>query len=186
MCQTQRRGKGNARKGEDVYRSDVVEKADMHNERFEKYYKIQNILPEDEWDRFLEAMRDPLPTTFRVAGSRQYVSYCRCILFASSFWTCLHRAARLLNDTIKNVHAPHLAGVVFEGEQVAPPVQIPWYVSQLTASLSIHDNLLGIPKVSHGSSMSPRKCSENRQNSKDSIHSWFSRLKLWVKSESTV
>lgn len=45
----------------------------MHNERFEKYYRAQNILPEDEWEAFMETMRNPLPTTFRVAGSRQYV-----------------------------------------------------------------------------------------------------------------
>lgn len=38
------------------------------------------------------------------------------------------RSARLLNDTIKEVHVPHLAGVVFEGEAVSPPRQIPWYV----------------------------------------------------------
>ena len=43
----------------------------MHNERFEKYYKAQHVLPEEEWSQFLETMRNPLPTTFRVAGSRQ-------------------------------------------------------------------------------------------------------------------
>jgi multisite-specific tRNA:(cytosine-C5)-methyltransferase len=51
----------------------VVEKSDMKNDRFEKYYKAQNILSEDEWDAFMESMREPLPTTFRVAGSRQSV-----------------------------------------------------------------------------------------------------------------
>lgn len=43
----------------------------MHNERFEKYYKTQNILADGEWDKFMESLRDDLPTTFRVAGSRQ-------------------------------------------------------------------------------------------------------------------
>ena len=52
-------------------RTDVIERENMRNERLEKYYKAQNILPEDEWDAFLETMRNPLPTTFRVAGSRQ-------------------------------------------------------------------------------------------------------------------
>ena len=37
------------------------------------------------------------------------------------------RTARLLNDMIKETYAPHLASVVFEGEAVAPPTQIPWY-----------------------------------------------------------
>ena len=43
----------------------------MNNERFEKYYKAQGILSEDEWAPFMDAMRTPLPTTFRVTGSRQ-------------------------------------------------------------------------------------------------------------------
>ena len=43
----------------------------MHNDRFEKYYKAQDILSDAEWEPFLESMRNPLPTTFRVAGSRQ-------------------------------------------------------------------------------------------------------------------
>ena len=40
----------------------------------------------------------------------------------------MFRAARLLNDTIKETHVPHLAGVTFEGEAVSPPSQIPWYL----------------------------------------------------------
>ena len=65
-------GRGKPKK-EDVYRTDLLEKSDMHNERFEAYYRVQNIIPDDEWDVFLETLRQPLPTTFRVAGSRQCV-----------------------------------------------------------------------------------------------------------------
>ncbi|KZT72023.1 S-adenosyl-L-methionine-dependent methyltransferase [Daedalea quercina L-15889] len=89
----------------------------MHNERFERYYKAQSILPDDEWDRFMEAMRTPLPTTFRVTGSRQ--------------------AARLLNDTIKDIHVPHLTNIIFEGEAVPPPAQIPWYPEGLAWQLNV-------------------------------------------------
>lgn len=46
----------------------------MNNENFSKYYQAQNLVPESEWEDFLEALRRPLPTTFRVAGSRQYVN----------------------------------------------------------------------------------------------------------------
>lgn len=49
----------------------MIEREHMHNERLERYYKAQNILPDSEWEPFLEALRSPLPTTFRVAGSRQ-------------------------------------------------------------------------------------------------------------------
>ncbi|RPD68357.1 S-adenosyl-L-methionine-dependent methyltransferase [Lentinus tigrinus ALCF2SS1-7] len=103
-------------------RTDVIEREHMHNERMEKYYKAQNILPEEEWDQFLETMRNPLPTTFRVAGSRQ--------------------AARLLNDTIKDVHVPHLGGVVFEGEAVSPPQQIPWYPEGLAWQFNVAKKVL--------------------------------------------
>ena len=68
------KGKGSGSRDDPAWaRTDVIEREHMHNERLEKYYKAQNILPEQEWDQFLNAMRDPLPTTFRVAGSRQQV-----------------------------------------------------------------------------------------------------------------
>jgi multisite-specific tRNA:(cytosine-C5)-methyltransferase len=51
----------------------VIEKINMDNDRFSAYYKAQKIVPEEEWDTFIDALRQHLPTTFRVAGSRQYV-----------------------------------------------------------------------------------------------------------------
>ncbi|GJE86312.1 RsmB/NOP family class I SAM-dependent RNA methyltransferase [Phanerochaete sordida] len=131
------RGKGKGRRGgkggksrdaapggtDDSWRTtEVIEKADMHNERFEAYYKAQNVLSEGEWDAFLESMKEPLPTTFRVTGSRQ--------------------VAQLLNDMIKDTHAPQLAGVVFEGEAVAPPKQIPWYPDGLAWQLNVAKKVL--------------------------------------------
>lgn len=80
----------------------------MNNERFVRYYKKQGILPDDgEFDEMLDAFRRHLPTTFRVAGSRQTV--------------------HTLNKTITDVHVPSLSDVTFEGEKIPPPVQIPWY-----------------------------------------------------------
>lgn len=54
-------------------RTDLIEKVDMVNERFFSYYRAQSIIPEEEWQSFLETIRSHLPTTFRVAGSRQCV-----------------------------------------------------------------------------------------------------------------
>jgi len=54
-------------------RTDLIERVDMNNERFSSYYKAQKIVPEDEWELLLDSLRQPLPTTFRVAGSRQYL-----------------------------------------------------------------------------------------------------------------
>ncbi|UJR23198.1 hypothetical protein I4U23_026217 [Adineta vaga] len=42
------------------------------NALLEKYYKTMNLVPEDEWDAFLAALREPLPVTFRVTGFRSH------------------------------------------------------------------------------------------------------------------
>lgn len=102
----------------------------MQNERFSAYYKAQNIVPEEEWETFLDALRQHLPTTFRVAGSRQYVPRDIRICCAGTWCddVAIFRTANTLNATIKDVHVPSLSGVVFEGLEIPPPVQIPWYV----------------------------------------------------------
>jgi multisite-specific tRNA:(cytosine-C5)-methyltransferase len=98
-----RSGRSNAR--DDTSRDDILTKSEMHNARFEAYYKAQNIIPEDEWDAWMNALREPLPTTFRVAGSRQ--------------------VARELNHIIQTNYVPTMGNTVFEGEPVSAPVQIP-------------------------------------------------------------
>jgi multisite-specific tRNA:(cytosine-C5)-methyltransferase len=98
----------------------------MNNALFELYYKSQAIVPEHEWDAFLDALREPLPTTFRVAGSRQLR------FFRSSFQPQMlkrHRVARALNDVVRDTYIPNLTDLVFEGEAIPPPRQIPWHVS---------------------------------------------------------
>ncbi|KAJ3802810.1 S-adenosyl-L-methionine-dependent methyltransferase [Lentinula aff. detonsa] len=121
-----RGGRGGGGRGKqaksDEYRTDLIEKADMKNERFFAYYKAQNILSEDEWDDFLEALRTPLPTTFRVAGSRQI--------------------AKSLNETIKDVHVPSLSNVTFEDQKLPPPVQLPWYPEGLAWQFNVPKKVL--------------------------------------------
>ncbi|KAG8985482.1 hypothetical protein FRB90_004678, partial [Tulasnella sp. 427] len=44
---------------------------DWSNPRFEAYYRhYQKMLPEDEWDTFIEHMRKTLPTTFRLPAGK--------------------------------------------------------------------------------------------------------------------
>jgi multisite-specific tRNA:(cytosine-C5)-methyltransferase len=52
---------------------DLLNKSDMNNQRFTTYYKAQEIIPDTEWDLFMESLKTPLPTTFRIAGIRQLV-----------------------------------------------------------------------------------------------------------------
>lgn len=60
-----------------------LDKADMKSPRFEAYYKAQKILPDEEWDDFITKLKEPLPTTFRVAGSRQ-------LRITSPYMFCIH------------------------------------------------------------------------------------------------
>ena len=69
-------------------RTDLIEKVDMVNERFFSYYRAQSIIPEEEWQSFLETIRSHLPTTFRVAGSRQ------CVRIVGWWWQSLMQTER--------------------------------------------------------------------------------------------
>ncbi|KAG2730996.1 hypothetical protein G9P44_006145 [Scheffersomyces stipitis] len=44
------------------------------SEKWEKYYKTLNIIPEDEWDTFKQHCQENLPLTFRITGSRAHAS----------------------------------------------------------------------------------------------------------------
>ncbi|KDQ22272.1 hypothetical protein PLEOSDRAFT_1059847 [Pleurotus ostreatus PC15] len=79
----------------------------MFNQRLDSYYKKQQIIPDDAWDEFMQSLRRPLPTTFRVAGSRQ--------------------TAKSINELIQNNYVPSLKDVLFEGQPLPPPEQLPWY-----------------------------------------------------------
>jgi tRNA (cytosine34-C5)-methyltransferase len=40
------------------------------NKDFESYYKTQNIVPDNEWNAFINKMRENLPVAFRITGSK--------------------------------------------------------------------------------------------------------------------
>ncbi|KAN0086028.1 S-adenosyl-L-methionine-dependent methyltransferase [Tylopilus felleus] len=100
----------------------TLARADMHNERFATYYEAQKIIPDNEWDIFMESLRRPLPTTFRIAGSRQ--------------------TAKSLGDTIKDTYIPLLSNVTFEDEVIPPPSQIPWYPDGLAWQFNVSKRVL--------------------------------------------
>lgn len=41
------------------------------NEKFEEYYRGQGLIPEAEWDTFMDSLRSDLIATFRVTGCRE-------------------------------------------------------------------------------------------------------------------
>lgn len=117
-----RGGGGGRQQKKDEYRSDLLDKSDMKNERFFAYYKAQKIVPDDEWDLFVETLRQHLPTTFRVAGSRE--------------------TAHTLNSMVKDIHVRTLSNVTFEGQSIPPPVQIPWYPEGLAWQFNVPKKVL--------------------------------------------
>ncbi|KAF9493772.1 S-adenosyl-L-methionine-dependent methyltransferase [Pleurotus eryngii] len=89
----------------------------MFNERLNSYYKKQKIIPDDAWDEFMQSLRRPLPTTFRVAGSRQ--------------------TAKSINKLIQDNYVPSLKHVLFEGQPIPPPEQLPWYPEGLAWQFNV-------------------------------------------------
>lgn len=80
LQRTQRRDFGNRdnkwesnkkRKGE------FLERENMSNAAFEEYYREQGIVPPGEFGAFLDALRKPLPITFRINGSGKFANELR-------------------------------------------------------------------------------------------------------------
>lgn len=104
-------------------RDDIpIERTGMDNERFRAYYKAQKIIPDDEWGSFMDALRRPLPTTFRLTGSREI--------------------AHTLGVTIQKIYVPLLDNLVFEGETIPPPTRIPWYPDELAWQFNVSKKVL--------------------------------------------
>ncbi|KIK97617.1 hypothetical protein PAXRUDRAFT_824777 [Paxillus rubicundulus Ve08.2h10] len=118
-----RRGRRNVKKNnqQDDDRG-TIERADMDNERFTAYYRAQNIIPDDQWEIFMESLRRPLPTTFRITGSREI--------------------AHTLGNTIKETYVPLLNNVIFEDEVIPPPAQILWYPEGLAWQFNVSKKVL--------------------------------------------
>ncbi|CAG8648449.1 8027_t:CDS:10, partial [Cetraspora pellucida] len=78
------------------------------NENFEAFYKAQNIIPETEWERFMEVNKITLPTSFRITGSRSN--------------------AFELRNLMVNVHVPELNKIQFGSDNRSEaPRPLLWY-----------------------------------------------------------
>ncbi|KAL5201391.1 hypothetical protein ABZP36_035745 [Zizania latifolia] len=60
-------GRGDVRDGDPSWQPFATE-----NPSFEDYYKVQQIIPEEEWSNFMNMLRKPLPATFRINASCQF------------------------------------------------------------------------------------------------------------------
>ncbi|KAL6730738.1 hypothetical protein Aduo_001686 [Ancylostoma duodenale] len=96
-------GKGDSR---DEWRNhkpykDIVKE----NEKYWNFYKAQNLIPEDEWDAFCDALRTDLPVSFRVQG-------------------CHKDRDRLMHEMETKFFEPIAKS---EDSDVYEPKPIPWY-----------------------------------------------------------
>jgi len=79
------------------------------NSTFEAYYKAQNIVPEDDWEAFMAALRRPLPTTFRVTENTAFAAQVK-----KELKTFSEMSSTVLDD----------------GSIIHPPKNLDWYPQQ--------------------------------------------------------
>ena len=95
-----------------------IQEADKKNEHFEAYYRAQGIMNEDEMDLFLETLKKPLPTTFRITGHGKNAS--------------------LVREQLLTEHIPKLQEVCNnapENTAISVPKVISWYPDELAWQL---------------------------------------------------
>uniref|UniRef100_A0A4W4GRR7 tRNA (cytosine(34)-C(5))-methyltransferase n=1 Tax=Electrophorus electricus TaxID=8005 RepID=A0A4W4GRR7_ELEEL len=81
------------------------------NKLFEQYYRELNIVPEGEFEEFMEAMREPLPATIRITG---YKSHAKEIL-----------------HTLKEKYFKEIQDLEIDGQKIEAPQALRWYPDDL-------------------------------------------------------
>ena len=84
----------------------------------------QGFIPEDEWDQFISIMKEDLPATFRITGTRAMAEHVRQCLEMKFF--------------------RELSKLEVEGEKVPPPQPIPWYFDFLVCAMQFLEMLMHI------------------------------------------
>ncbi|KAF6737121.1 tRNA (cytosine(34)-C(5))-methyltransferase [Oryzias melastigma] len=114
--QNQNSGRENAGWGAGY--ADIVKE----NKLFEHYYKEQGLVPEGEFEQFMEAMREPLPATIRITG---YKSHAREILH------CL-----------KEKYFKDLQELDIDGQKIEAPRPLNWYPDELAWHTSMSRKII--------------------------------------------
>ncbi|KAK3914648.1 tRNA (cytosine(34)-C(5))-methyltransferase [Frankliniella fusca] len=88
------------------------------SEAFYTYYKKQNVCPESEWDQMIATLKETLPTSFRISGSKMEASAMLDVIEGQFFEELLR------------------AGVDPDAA-ITPPKQLPWYPDRFAWQLDI-------------------------------------------------
>lgn len=94
------------------------ERSEYNNELFVEYYKKQGVVPEGQWDEFMEVLKTPLPTTFRINGTGKFATDLR---------------DKLESDFLSNFNKDP---IMVAGETLQPPRPLPWYSNKLAWHMS--------------------------------------------------
>uniref|UniRef100_A0A8C5WEV4 tRNA (cytosine(34)-C(5))-methyltransferase n=1 Tax=Leptobrachium leishanense TaxID=445787 RepID=A0A8C5WEV4_9ANUR len=81
------------------------------NKLFEHYYQELKIVPDGEWDQFMSALREPLPSTIRITGYKSH---------ANEILHCL-----------KNKYFKELQDIEVDGQKIEAPQPLSWYPDEL-------------------------------------------------------
>lgn len=107
--------------------ADYTGEADKHNENFEAYYRVQNIVPEEEFSTLLQTLTIPLPTSFRVSAAGAFRDSIQSILSGE------------MTELFQNVSKQSKQG----GNILLKPLtQLPWYPDGLAWTVSAPRQML--------------------------------------------
>jgi tRNA (cytosine34-C5)-methyltransferase len=90
---------------------------DKRNATFEKFYKEQHIVPDNEWGTFMSTLRENLAATFRITGTRSH--------------------AKQVSQCLETIFFKKMEGLKVDGEVVSPPRPLPWYPDRLAWHISL-------------------------------------------------
>ncbi|XP_055842967.1 tRNA (cytosine(34)-C(5))-methyltransferase [Episyrphus balteatus] len=104
-------------------RSEPYKEIVRENESFDKYYKVQKICKDEvEWSKFLAAIKDNLPTTFRVTGFKDEAKALLELI-----------KTKLFESYVEGVSELHQ----IPKEKVERPLCLPWYPEGLAWQLHL-------------------------------------------------
>ncbi|XP_076157945.1 RNA cytosine C(5)-methyltransferase NSUN2 [Alosa pseudoharengus] len=92
------------------------------NKLFEQYYKELKIVPDGEFEEFMDAMREPLPATIRITG---YKSHAKEIL-----------------HTLKEKYFKDIQDLEVDGQKIEAPQPLSWYPDELAWHTNLSRKIL--------------------------------------------
>ncbi|KAK7075924.1 tRNA (cytosine(34)-C(5))-methyltransferase [Halocaridina rubra] len=99
------------------------------NANFEKYYKAQKIVLEEEWDDFISCMKQNLPAAFRITGTKNMAQALLQVMQKSFF--------EPLSQLIPPELTPEEIAAGEEPIKILKPMCLPWYPDNLAWQLNL-------------------------------------------------